>query len=168
MFRQKMQKRHYDPQAYQPRSSVGYLIRRANGLMADVVDPAFAGAGFTFTQWIVLIRLREGIPLNPKDLCGELRHDSGALTRVLDQLAERGLIERSRGLADRRTVELRLTDAGREVVAGLTPLVVDKLNLSLADFSDDEHAQFGRLLQKFIRGLEQARLPADSTEGARP
>lgn len=154
MSGQKVQKQHYEAKTYQPRGSVGYLLRRASALMGDVVDPAFAEAGFTFTQWTVLIRLQEGIPLNPKNICGELRHDSGALTRLLDQLAERGLIERSRGRLDRRTVDLHLTDAGRAVVAKLTPLVVEKLNLTLGDFSAEEHAEFGRLLQKFIDGLE--------------
>ena len=83
----------------------------------------------------MLAWLRDGIAVNPKDICAQFRHDSGALTRVIDQLAERGLLERSRRDRDRRKVELDLTPAGREVIESLVPLVVEKLNLALADFS---------------------------------
>jgi hypothetical protein len=58
-----------------------------------------------------------------------------ALTRVIDQLAERGLLERIRRDRDRRKVDLQLTANGRGVIQSLIPLVVEKLNLALADFS---------------------------------
>src|ERR1700761_2632374 len=101
-----MSRQHYRVEGYQPRATIGYLVKRAHALMLDNMEPAFAEHGFTFIQWVVLIRLREGMTLNPKDICGEFRHDSGALTRVIDQLAERGLVERRRGIQDRRKVDL--------------------------------------------------------------
>ena len=76
----------------------------------------------------------------------QYRHNSGALTRVIDQLAERGLLERMRRDRDRRKVELQLTAAGREAIESLIPLVVEKLNLALADFSSAEVKEFLRLL----------------------
>ena len=55
---------------------------------------------------------------------------------------------------DRRKVELELTDAGRKTVESLIPLVVDKLNLALADFSRDEVTELKRLLIKLNTRLE--------------
>jgi DNA-binding MarR family transcriptional regulator len=66
--------------------------------------------GFTFVQYLVLSWLRDGIALNSKDICFQFRHNSGALTRVIDQLAERGLLERIRRDRDRRKVDLQLTN----------------------------------------------------------
>jgi len=57
--------------------------------------------------------VRDGIALNPKDICIQLRHDSGALTRVLDQLESRGLVLRQRSAEDRRAIELHLTAVRR-------------------------------------------------------
>ena len=149
-----MSKQHYTVETYNVRRSVGYLLRRASILAIDAVEPTFASLGFTFTQYLILVWLRDGIAINAKDLCGELLHDSGALARVIDQLVERGLIERLRGLDDRRKVDLRLTDAGREAVAKLVPTVLEMLNAGLADFSTREALELERLLHKFGANIE--------------
>ena len=151
-----MSKQYYDPATYRAQNSVGYLIKRAQSMMLDVLDGVLAEHGFTHIQYVILSWLRDGIAVNPKDICGQFRHDSGALTRVIDQLAERGLLERERGDRDRRKVELKLTPAGREFIERLIPLVVEKLNLALSDFSRQEVDEFLRLLRKLNQRLESS------------
>src|SRR6202011_2772704 len=112
--------------------------KRTHSLMVDTMEPVFAARGFTFLQYVIMSWLRDGIAVNPKDICALYRHDSGALTRVIDQLAERGLLERVRRDRDRRKVELQLTPAGRDAIEGLIPLVVGKLNEVLSDLSQAE------------------------------
>jgi DNA-binding MarR family transcriptional regulator len=157
-----MSKQHYHAATYTPKTSVGYLVKRANALMLDTLEPAVAVQGFTFMQYVVMTYLRDGIALNPKDICVAFRHDSGALTRVIDQLVERGFVERARGVLDRRKVDLALTAAGRRAVETLIPTVVDKLNAVLGDFSTAEVRELSRLLNKLndTMGLELGTLPA--------
>src|SRR6202795_5215306 len=143
-----MSKQHYQVATYRAQDSVGYLTKRAHSLMLDSMEPVFEARGFTFIQYVVLAWLRDGIAVNPKDICIQYRHDSGALTRVIDQLAERGLLERIRRNRDRRKVELKLTPAGRKVIDSLIPLVVDKLNEALTDFTKAEVQELLRLLIK--------------------
>jgi len=150
-----MSKQHYKAATYKARTSIGYLVKRSHALMLDNLEPALSERGFTFMQWVILIYLRDGIALNPKDICAEFRHDSGALTRVIDQLAERGLLERNRGVADRRKVDLHLTSAGLKAVESLIPTVLDKLNFALADFSSAEVREFTRLLTKLNQAMQQ-------------
>src|SRR3984893_16746407 len=107
-----MSKQHYKASTYKAKSSVGYLIKRAQSLMWDVMEPALEAHGFTFVQYQILAWLRESIAVNPKDLCAQFRHNSGALTRVIDQLAERGLLERIRRDRDRRKVDSHLIAEG--------------------------------------------------------
>jgi DNA-binding MarR family transcriptional regulator len=159
-----MSKQYYRAATYRAQSSVGYLIKRALSLMLDAMEPALEAHGFTFVQYQIMSQLREGIAVNPKDLCTQIRHNSGALTRVIDQLAERGLLERSRRDRDRRKVELELTADGRKVIESLVPLVVDKLNLALSDFSSDEVRELTRLLLKLNVTLQSAVEPAASVE----
>jgi DNA-binding MarR family transcriptional regulator len=132
----------------------------------DAMEPVFEARGFTFLQYVILAWLRDGIAVNPRDICMQFRHDSGALTRVIDQLAERGLLERVRRDRDRRKVELQLTPAGRETIESLIPLVVEKLNLALDDFSGDEVHELQRLLVKLNRRLLAAVEPAKAAAGA--
>jgi DNA-binding MarR family transcriptional regulator len=162
-----MSKQHYQVSTYKAQNSVGYLIKRAHSLMLDVLEPMLEERGFSFIQYVILSWLRDGIAVNPKDICFQFRHNSGALTRVIDQLAERGLLERMRRDRDRRKVELQLTPAGLETVEGLIPLVVEKLNLALADFSSAEVQEFLRLLIKLNTTLQSAvepRAPASGTD----
>src|SRR6202034_4001601 len=151
-----MSKQHYQVSTYRAQNSIGYLTKRAHALMLDVMEPLLEERGFSFVQYVILSWLRDGIAVNPKDICVQYRHDSGALTRVIDQLEERGLLERVRRDRDRRKVELQLTEAGRQTVERLIPLVVEKLNLALADFSSEEFHEFLRLLLKLNTRLQSS------------
>jgi DNA-binding MarR family transcriptional regulator len=151
-----MSTQHYQVATYTAKSSIGYLVKRSHSLMLDTIEPLLEAKGFSFIQYVILAWLRDGIAVNPKDICTQYRHDSGAMTRVVDQLAERGLLERVRRGADRRKIELELTQAGRIAIEGLIPLVVDKLNLALADLSTPEFEELQRLLIKLNTTLQSA------------
>jgi DNA-binding MarR family transcriptional regulator len=159
-----MSRQHYKTGTFRGQISLGYLLRRANSLLLDAVEPLLEARGLSFTQYIVLMSVRDGIAVNPKDICRQIRHDSGALTRVIDQLAERGFIERARRDRDRRKVELELTPAGRRALEGVIPDVVDGLNTVLGDFSSEEVHELKRLIGKLIGRLESLveRAPARS------
>lgn len=149
-----MPKQFYSAETYRSRSSLGHLIRRAYSGMLARLEEAFADADVTMTQWIILVNLRDGHMRTAADICQRLSYDSGALTRVLDQLEHRSLIERRRSSGDRRVVELSLTDAGRDMVAGLLPLVIGVQNDLLENFTETEAAMLVSLLSKFVAQLE--------------
>jgi DNA-binding MarR family transcriptional regulator len=159
-------KQHYQVSTYRAQNSVGYLLKRAHSLMLAVIEPMLEEREFTYIQYVILSWLRDGIAVNPKDICVQFRHDSGALTRVIDQLAERGLLERIRRDRDRRKVELQLTPAGLAAIEGLIPLIVEKLNLALADFSGAEFQEFFRLLTKLNTTLQSAVKPGAAAASA--
>jgi DNA-binding MarR family transcriptional regulator len=152
-----MSKQHYRVETYKAQMSVGYLVKRTHSLFLDIMEPMIVQRGFSWIQYVVLAALRDGIAVNPKDICLQYRHDSGALTRVIDQLAEKGLLERVRRDRDRdrRKVELQLTPAGRETIESLIPLVVAKLNEVLTDFSKAEVQELLRLLVKLNTTLQE-------------
>jgi DNA-binding MarR family transcriptional regulator len=161
-----MSEQHYHASTYKAQDSIGYLMKRGHSMMADVLDQLFADRGLSFMHYVILTWLRDGIAVNPKDICLKYRHDSGALTRVIDQLEERGLLHRVRQDSDRRKVDLELTDAGRKTVESLIPLVVEKLNLALVDFSREEATELRRLLTKLNTRLE-ATLDPKASDGAK-
>ncbi|MGH8462111.1 MAG: MarR family winged helix-turn-helix transcriptional regulator [Stenotrophobium sp.] len=148
--------KHYSAEKYRARSSIGYLVKRAHGLMMDRVEAAFVGHDFTFMQWVVLMYVRDELGFTATDICRDYRHDSGALTRVIDQLESRGLLERRRSDEDRRVVRLHLTAQGRKTVESLIPLVVERLNYALDGFTASEVSELTRLLGKLISRVEQS------------
>ena len=159
-----MSKQHYKVATYKSQLSVGYLVKRAHSLMLDTMEPLIEQHGFSFIQYVILASLRDSIAVNPKDICSQYRHDSGALTRVIDQLADRGLLERVRRDRDRRKVELQLTAAGRSTIESLIPLVIDKLNETLTDFSKPELQELLRLLIKLNTTLQAHLNPVVAAE----
>jgi DNA-binding MarR family transcriptional regulator len=167
-----MPEQHYLPSTYRSRDSVGYLVRRLYTLMLARFEGALAQADFTLTQWIVLIQVHEGVARTASDIAHDLGHDTGALTRVVDQLEARGFLERRRSVQDRRQVQLRLTAAGRAIVKQLLPMVVDQTNEALAPLSRDEFRQLHRLLVRLLDHAQAIQteaivLPA-STRPVRP
>ena len=79
------------------------LVRYTHSLMSIVLEPALREQGYTYVQTLVLLRLRDGTAVYPKEISAQIRYDNGALTRVIDQLVDRGLLERMRCDQDRRT-----------------------------------------------------------------
>ena len=117
-------------------------------------DVAFAQQDFTFMQWVVLMTVRDGLAVTAATICRDYRHDQGALTRVIDQLETRGLLERQRSTEDRRVVELKLTEQGSKTVENLIPVVVERLNTALDGFTTEEVGELTRLLGKLVSRVE--------------
>lgn len=143
---------------YGMKNSIGYMIRRTGSLLVPQLEALFADADLTFSQWTVLMVLREWKSANSAEIARHICHDAGSLARMIEQLEKRGLIARSRNVEDRRLVTLTLTARGRAVVEGLVPKVVAFWNGLLADFSDAE----SRALLKFLSRLTEAAEKAES------
>jgi DNA-binding MarR family transcriptional regulator len=153
---------HYDPNNFHTGMSLGYLLKVNHSLMHDCADSLFSQSDISFVQWIALRKLSERTALTASELCREMRHDNGALTRMLDQLEERGFIERKRSQQDRRVVDLQITPAGLAKVNELTPPLVHNLNNALQNFSSDEFNELIRLLLKLKSELQSYTAQASS------
>jgi DNA-binding MarR family transcriptional regulator len=151
-----MPEQFYRPDTYRARDSVGYLVRRLYSILASRIEARFAERDLTLMQWIVLVYVRDGLAHTASDIAREFQHDSGALTRVVDQLERREYLRRERSLRDRRVVELKLTRAGRRVIAELLPSVVEEINAALAPLSRAEFEQFQDMLLRILAHLQSA------------
>ena len=109
------------------------LAKTADDLHAPMSE-VLRGAGLSISQYNVLRILRgageEGLP------CGEIsarmvRRDPD-LTRLLDKLEARGLVQRARGMKDRRVVTATITDEALELLASLDEPVEASLKQALA------------------------------------
>ena len=148
-----MSEQHYRADNYRAVDSIGHLIRRVYTIILSRAETAFGEQGFTLMQWIVLLYLRDGLASTASEIAREFQHDSGALTRVIDRLEQRGLLSRRRSERDRRVVELELTPEGRRTIDALLPMVVEQMNLALAPFSREEFLQFRAFLTRLLDHL---------------
>jgi DNA-binding MarR family transcriptional regulator len=151
----------YDVDSFTPRISLGYLLRRINKLAIARVEAAFDGNEISFTQWVVLALVASGIARTCSELSRNMDHDKGAMTRVVDQLAERGLITRSRNDEDRRVSNLATTEAGHAVVVDLARRVTAIWNDILRDFDHDEVVRLIATLYKLLVRLDPSETEAE-------
>lgn len=144
----------YRASNFKARRSVGYLIRRLNNLTVPHAQARFADQELTFTHWIALMSLRDGLASTASDIARHLGHDTGATTRLIDQLERRGLIARRRDATDRRVVNLSLTAAGYAVANELLPRTVNFWNDMFEGFTTAEVATLIELLTRLLARLE--------------
>lgn len=96
-------------------------LTRATNSVAASLAKLKAYDGLTVSQFGVLEALHHIGPLSQKDLARKLLKSSGNLVTVIDNLQQRGLVERNRLARDRRVIEVRLTDEGRQMITQLFP-----------------------------------------------
>jgi DNA-binding MarR family transcriptional regulator len=135
--------------------SPGRLLRRIDKLMWHLIEDNFADADLSFIQWIALKLVRDGTVTNAGELARDIDITTGATTRVIDALEERGFVERDRSAEDRRVVRLKITDAGQAKLMETAPYMVDSWNVMLADFEQSEVDQMVRLLAKLLDTIER-------------
>lgn len=85
--------------------------RSVIGLFRPVLEPL----GLTHPQYLVMLALWERSPLRVRDLGDALLLDSATLSPLLKRLEASGLLTRLRNPDDERSLDVALTDAGREL-----------------------------------------------------
>ena len=104
---------------YSTSREFGFIISDVARLLRTYADHKAAQFGMTRAQWAVLVRLDRAEGLNQSELAEMLDLQPITLTRLLDKLAESGLIERRPDPDDRRAKRLFLTPAARPLLEHL-------------------------------------------------
>ena len=144
--------KHYTRENFQLTQSVGFHLNRARNSLLMEVDAALRPLEITGQQMGILLSLMRGMASTPLEISKLLGIDTGLMTRMLDKLESKGLLQRQRSDEDRRVIHLILTDKGHAVAAQIPDIAPEVLNHRLRNFSETEFKEFLRLLQKFTDG----------------
>lgn len=141
---------HYTRESFTTGQSIGFFINKARNVMVTEMDNALKDLEISTQQMGILLSMQSGIASTPFELSKFLGIDTGLMTRMLDKLETKGLLERSRNLEDRRVVNLTLTKKGFEVADQIPDIAPIVLNARLKYFTREEFKEFARLLNKFL------------------
>jgi len=142
----------YQAEGYRADESIGYLMRRILTAVAQAMEGHMCEqpGGPTYPQWIPLHKLHMGEATTVAELARECQLDTGAMTRLLDRLEAKGLVRRVRSMADRRVVNLELTDEGRTAAEEVPHVLSRVQNEHLAGFSREEWEQLKGYLRRIL------------------
>jgi DNA-binding MarR family transcriptional regulator len=122
------------------------IIRKYNPLLEPL--------GLTYTSYITLLCLWEKDNVPVKELGARLFLDSGTLTPLLKKMEAQGLVTRTRGGKDERTVYIELTKEGREMRKKCEGVPQQMMCQNIIDIKDAApllgalHQMMGNLQQK--------------------
>jgi DNA-binding MarR family transcriptional regulator len=142
--------KHYTKDSFRLTQSVGFALNKARNILIMEMDAALKEIDISSQQMGILLSMTRNLAATPFELSKLLGIDTGLMTRMLDKLEEKGLLERSRSIEDRRVVNLALTEKGDAIAARIPEIAPEVLNARLKNFSKAEFEELRRLLNKFL------------------
>lgn len=98
-----------------PPHSLGSRLNRATRFINQLAESNLALHDLTLPQWVVLTALWRSNGLKITHLADYCNNGQPALSRILDRMEAKDLVERCASPADRREVRVFLTEKGRSL-----------------------------------------------------
>ena len=132
-----------------------FLMERTMRSTKEVTRKVFKEHQFDVTvdQWVILKRISEQDGISQIDLANSTFKDPAAVTRMLDILSKKNLIERKPKADDRRVYEVYFTNAGRSLIEQMIPVVKGMRAGAFKDLSDEEMDTLKNSINKIYRNI---------------
>lgn len=142
-----------------------YLMRSANLGTFNTI----AGLDLSFTQIKALCALEtEGQEHSVKGLADAMGVSLPAMSRAIDGLFERGLVEREEDPNDRRMKRVRLTASGQEVPEALNAARLSALHELMVSLQDDEAQALEQAVGLILERREEIAAYRPTEKGSTP
>jgi len=132
---------------------LGLRLFQTSKAVRRAFDGALADAGGSIPTWLVLTNLKAAAWRSQHDLAGAVGIEGPTLTRHLDGLEQRGLVQRRQDPENRRAVLVELTDEGHAMHARLLGVVIDFDRRLRRGLSADEVSRLGALLERLAANV---------------
>lgn len=106
--------------------------------MINYLNSKLAEFDITAEQWQVMLILSKHNKINQKLLAGEVKKDQPTLTRMLDILERKSLVERHLSKEDRRSYSVHITEKGLNLTEKLVPYIEDIFKKILDGISEKD------------------------------
>jgi len=145
----------FDPQLDTSGTEIIGRIVRISSIVGRSVDKNLDRFQMTVGEFDVLAALarEKKQELMPKQLQDLILISSGGLTNRIDQLEKKGLIERSPNPNDRRSLLVKLTSTGLELLKEVAPTHLEIERQFIHALNEEEYAELRKLLGKILNHI---------------
>lgn len=148
-FEEEIKQSKFDSSTQKAVLNVMFTSNWINALFRDVFKPY----DLTPQQYNVLRILRGKHPksANPGEIKDVMLDKNPDLTRLCDRLCKLGLITRGVDKTNRRKINIKISDAGLDMLKKLDPKI-KKMQSAMKSLTEDEANQLSDLLDKMRQG----------------
>jgi DNA-binding MarR family transcriptional regulator len=136
-------------------NALGFWIHRVYQASRNEMYRSFREQGEEITpeQWAVLIRLWERDARSQSDLSEATFRDRPTMSRIVDSMEARGIIERHADESDARVRVVRLTRRGKDLKKKLVPVVEQIVKRMVSGIPEAELVTTRRTLRRLFDNL---------------
>ncbi|RKD18635.1 MarR family transcriptional regulator [Pelobium manganitolerans] len=136
-------------------STYSFLLDRTNKRVKQYAQQRFKAEDFDITvdQWLVLKSLNEHNDQNQSQLAELTGKDHPTLTRILDLMCKKDLVERKPSPDDRRSFIIHLTDLGKQKQREWAPKVDAIRKKAWEKLSEKDYEDLKRILNTIYESL---------------
>jgi DNA-binding MarR family transcriptional regulator len=134
----------------------GFLLRKVSTASFEAFTEIVGEYGLHPMHFGMLMIIDADEPVSQQELSVRTGIDPSTMVTRMDVLSEHGLVERTRSAEDRRNYEIRLSPAGRELLAELRVRAREHGERFYAPLTGEERVQLHALLAKLAAGLDSA------------
>lgn len=140
---------------------LGYWLRFVSNHVSHAFSLKLETHDVTVAEWVVLRELYTHEATIPSQLAARLGMTRGAISKLVDRLAGKSLVNRSPSAKDRRYQALELTPAGRALVPKLAALADQNDAHFFAHLKTAERATIEAAMREIVRRHGLKRPPVD-------
>ncbi len=130
---------------------VGYWLRYVSNHVSHAFGQKVEARGVTVAEWVVMRQMFDAGTLSPSELAAQVGLTRGAVSKLVDRLVGKKLVNRSASDGDRRYQTIALTAAGKKLVPVLARLADENDREFFGHLKADEQSALVGILQDCVR-----------------
>lgn len=132
-----------------------YLMAHADFKYHEDMEIVLLKHGIDRSMYRIMTVLREGEPASISQLAELSLLKRPTVSRAIERMSERGLVETLSSPRDNRVTEVFMTKQGKQVMSTLTPIVARQVARGLEGIADEDIGVLIRTLQAIVGNLNR-------------
>ena len=138
------------------KEALGHFMGRTTRAMSRMLQNNFINAGYDITieQWVIIVNLNRKDGQFQQQLADNTYKNKTSVTRMINSLQKKNIVERLSDPKDLRQKRIYLTDNGRQLFKNLAPLARKVQEEATQGIEPDEMESCKNILLKIYGNIE--------------
>jgi DNA-binding MarR family transcriptional regulator len=135
---------------------VGVFLNLVHCKFKQYVNTIFNSHGFNLTaeQFLVMDTLWDEGVMSQQQIADTILKDKNSVTKLIDALEKKGLVERVAGRSDKRQNLIHLTQKAVEIKESITQVAIDTTDKIIKDIPREDLINFVKVLNKMAENID--------------